>query len=83
MFDAKLAKTSPESAARTILRGVSRNRARTLIGADAKFLDLVVRVFGSGYQKLVVAGTTRAMPAPATPPAPAAAAIVTEMKSSA
>ncbi|MBE7188163.1 SDR family oxidoreductase [Jatrophihabitans endophyticus] len=86
MFDAKLAKTTPESAARTILRGVSRNRARTLIGADAKFLDLVVRVLGSGYQKLVVAGTSRAMPTAANPPAAAAAAAaesLTEMKSSA
>ena len=83
MFDAKLAKTTPESAARTILRGVARNRPRTLIGADAKFLDLVVRVLGSGYQKIVVAGTSRAMPTPVTPPAPASAATLTEMKSSA
>lgn len=86
MFDKKLAKTTPEAAARTILRGVSRNKARTLIGADAKFLDLVVRVLGSGYQKLVVAGTTRAMPAAANPPAAVAASAaesLTDMKTSA
>lgn len=83
MFDKKLAKTTPESAARTILRGVSRNRGRTLIGPDAKALDLLVRVLGAGYQKLVVKGTMRAMPTPATPPAPGPAATITEMKTSA
>ena len=86
MFDKKLAKTTPDAAARIILRGVARNKARTLVGADAKFLDLVVRVLGSGYQKLVVAGTTRAMPAAANPPAAAAtsaAESLTEMKTSA
>ena len=51
-FD-KVAMTSPEKAARIILDGVRRNRARVLVGPDAKVLDLVVRITGSGYQRLL------------------------------
>jgi NAD(P)-dependent dehydrogenase (short-subunit alcohol dehydrogenase family) len=54
---AKIARTSPEDAARTILRGVERNRARILIGADAHAIDAAPRVLGSSYQALNVAGT--------------------------
>lgn len=51
-FDKKLASTSPETAARVILEGVRKNKARVLIGADAKALDAIVRITGSGYQRL-------------------------------
>ena len=51
-FD-KVAMTSPDKAARIILDGVRRNRARVLVGPDAKVLDLVVRITGSGYQRLL------------------------------
>lgn len=51
-FDRKLAATTAEEAARVILEGVSKNRARVLIGKDAKVLDLLVRILGSGYQRL-------------------------------
>jgi short-subunit dehydrogenase len=54
---AKVARTSPEDAARTILRGVQRNRARILIGADAHVIDAAPRVLGSAYQTVNVAGT--------------------------
>ncbi len=50
-FD-KLARTTPERAAQIILDGVRKNRARVLVGADAKILDAIVRVTGSGYQRL-------------------------------
>lgn len=40
----KLFITSPQSAARTILRGVQRNRRRVLVGVDAHVLDLLVRL---------------------------------------
>lgn len=50
-FD-KLARTTPERAAQIILEGVSKNRARVLVGADAKILDAIVRITGSGYQRL-------------------------------
>lgn len=48
-----LAMTPPEKAARIILDGVRRNRARVLVGPDAKILDLIVRITGSGYQRLL------------------------------
>jgi NAD(P)-dependent dehydrogenase (short-subunit alcohol dehydrogenase family) len=53
---AKVARTTPESAARTIVRGVQRNSARILIGPDAYLIDAAPRVLGSGYQSLNVAG---------------------------
>jgi NADP-dependent 3-hydroxy acid dehydrogenase YdfG len=62
-FDKKLASTSPHKAARIILDGVRKNKARVLVGPDAKVLDLIVRVTGSGYQRLFSAVTARTMPA--------------------
>jgi NAD(P)-dependent dehydrogenase (short-subunit alcohol dehydrogenase family) len=54
LFDKRLASTSPQQAARTILEGVQKNRARVLIGTDARVVDLIVRVTGSGgYQRLL------------------------------
>ena len=58
-FD-KLARTSPEKAARIILGGVRKNKARVLVGPDAKILDVIVRITGSGgYQRLFTAVTAR------------------------
>jgi short-subunit dehydrogenase len=51
-FDKLLNTTTAESAARQILRAVERNQRRVLVGPDAKFLDKVVRLFGSWYQPL-------------------------------
>src|SRR3984893_603988 len=61
-FD-KLARTSPHKVARTILDGVRKNKARVLVGPDATLLDIVVRLTGSGYQRLFSAFVARAMPA--------------------
>ena len=55
----KVARTTPESAAATIVRGIERRRARILIGADARALDAMTRVLGSGYQSLVWRATKR------------------------
>ena len=62
-FDEKFARTSPEKAAQIILEAVRKNRARVLVGADAKVLDLIVRITGSGYQRLFSALASR-LPAP-------------------
>ncbi|TIC84572.1 SDR family NAD(P)-dependent oxidoreductase [Nocardioides sp. GY 10127] len=62
-FDKKLARTTPEDAAETILRGVERNRARVLVGADAHLLHLFSTALGSRYQDVVAAVARRAMPA--------------------
>jgi len=61
-FDKKLAKTTPERAAVIILDAVRKNKARVLVGADAKVLDVVVRLTGSGYQRLFASVVARAMP---------------------
>ncbi|MFC9897010.1 SDR family NAD(P)-dependent oxidoreductase [Nocardia sp. NPDC127579] len=53
-FD-RLAKTSPESAAKTMLKGIRKDRAQILIGADARFIALLPRLFGPGYQKIITA----------------------------
>jgi len=50
-FDTRLAKTSPQQAAKIILDGVRKNKARVLVGPDAQILDLLVRVLGAGYQR--------------------------------
>ncbi len=55
----QVARTSPEAAARIILRGVVRGRPRILVGADARALDLLQRVAGSGYQALVARSVKR------------------------
>jgi len=57
-FD-KLARTSPESAARQILMGVTRNRRRVLVGADATVIDLISRLPAGVSQRLVEKGATR------------------------
>ena len=62
MFDKKLAKTTPEKAARIILEAVHKNRARVLVGADAKVLDVLVRITGSGYQRLFAGMMGRMLP---------------------
>lgn len=61
-FDAKLAKTTATEAARVILRGVEKGHARILVGADAKALDVLVRLTGSGYQRVVATVARRIMP---------------------
>ncbi|MBV9514671.1 MAG: SDR family oxidoreductase [Mycobacteriaceae bacterium] len=61
-FDKRLASTSPQKAARTILDGVRKNKPRVLVGPDAKVLDIMVRLTGSGCQRLVSAVTARMMP---------------------
>lgn len=47
-FD-KLARTSAEQAAAQILKAVISNKRRLLIGADAKFIDKIQRLFPTGY----------------------------------
>jgi NAD(P)-dependent dehydrogenase (short-subunit alcohol dehydrogenase family) len=53
---ARIARTSPESAAKTIVRGVEHDKARILIGPDAYVFDAVPRVLGAGYQRLATTG---------------------------
>lgn len=49
----RIARTSPERAARTILRGMELHRPRILIGADAYAILGMERLLGARYQALV------------------------------
>jgi NADP-dependent 3-hydroxy acid dehydrogenase YdfG len=49
----RIARLTPEAAARIIIRGVENRRARILVGNDARALDALQRVTGSRYQELV------------------------------
>lgn len=51
-FD-RVARTSPTRAAQVILDGVAKGRVRVLIGADARAIDLLARIAGPRYQRLV------------------------------
>lgn len=62
VFDKKLANTSAPRAATIILNAVRKKKARVLVGPDAKVLDLVVRVTGSGYQRLFSGALSKALP---------------------
>ncbi|TPG36035.1 SDR family NAD(P)-dependent oxidoreductase [Mycolicibacterium hodleri] len=62
VFDKKLASTTPEKAAKVILDAVRKNKARVLVGADAKALDIIVRITGSGYQRLFSSMIAKALP---------------------
>jgi butyryl-CoA dehydrogenase len=57
-FD-RIARTTPEKAARQILTAVARNRRRALIGPDAKAIDLIARLPAGLYQRVLVAGARR------------------------
>ena len=60
LFDKKLARMSPDRAAEIIIDGMVAGKPRVIVGGDAKALDLLVRVLGSGYQRLVAAQAARA-----------------------
>jgi short-subunit dehydrogenase len=49
----KLARTTPQEAARRIVRGIERNDPRILIGWDARLLDLLQRLRPSTYWRLL------------------------------
>ncbi|EOD64391.1 SDR family oxidoreductase [Amycolatopsis vancoresmycina] len=51
----RIAHTTPEKAAQTILRGIERKSARILIGPDAYVIDAIPRVLGSAYQRPLAA----------------------------
>ena len=58
----KVAITSPQRAAQIIVRAVAKDRARVLPGPDAKLFDLIVRVTGSGYQRVFMPMNKRLLP---------------------
>ena len=61
LFDKKLAKTSAEAAAQVIVDGMLKDKARIVVGNDAKVLDAYVRVVGARYQSTVAKVAGRIM----------------------
>jgi NAD(P)-dependent dehydrogenase (short-subunit alcohol dehydrogenase family) len=55
----KLFMTTPDKAARQIIKAVQRNRRRALIGPDAKVIDLVSRLPAGLVQRAIVRGAAR------------------------
>lgn len=51
-FD-KMAITSPKKAAQVILKGAAKKKRRILIGADARFISIVSRLFPVRYAKVI------------------------------
>jgi len=63
----RVARTTPERAAQTILDGIRSNKLRILIGADAHLLDWVQRLLPARYMKVVAAVLARAAGRSAVP----------------
>lgn len=57
----RIARTTPEGAARTILRGVDRGKPRIFVGPDAYVLAALPRVLGARYEDLVAGMARRGM----------------------
>lgn len=47
------APTTADQAATIILKGVSKNRRRIIVGRDAKFIDFIARLFPNSYEKIL------------------------------
>src|ERR1700752_5256073 len=61
-FDRRLALHSSAMAAKTIVDGVRKGRARVVIGWEAKALDVLARVGGSSYQRVIAMAVARFFP---------------------
>lgn len=56
---ARRARTSPDAAARKILRAARRGKRRVLVGLDARLIDTAQRLLASWVQPLIVRATRR------------------------
>ncbi len=61
-FDKWLAIHSPEMAAATIIDGVGKGRPRVVVGWEAKTLDVLVRLIGPAYQRIIATAWATFMP---------------------
>ena len=61
-FDERLAKTTPDQAAKTILGAVTANRPRQLIGMDAHAVHWAGKLMGARYQDVFTTVAKRVMP---------------------
>jgi NADP-dependent 3-hydroxy acid dehydrogenase YdfG len=61
-FDKRLAIHSPEMAAEAIIDGVCKGRARVVIGWEAKALDVLARIIGPSYQRIIARAVAKFFP---------------------
>jgi hypothetical protein len=61
-FDSQLARTSADRAAELIVTGMLAGKPKIVVGADARALDLLVRLLGARYQGVLTAVTRRRVP---------------------
>ncbi len=61
-FEDKLARMTPEKAAKVILDGALSGKPRVLVGLDAHVLHQFARITGARYQDVIARVTARAMP---------------------
>jgi short-subunit dehydrogenase len=62
LFDEKLARMTPEKAAAIIVKGITKNQARVLVGADAHLVHTFGKLAGSRYQDVIAMGAKRVLP---------------------
>lgn len=61
-YDKYLLIHSPEMAAKTIVNGVEHGRARVVIGLEAKAVDVLARIIGPSYQRIMAATAAKFFP---------------------
>ncbi|CAN5665778.1 SDR family NAD(P)-dependent oxidoreductase [soil metagenome] len=66
LFDKKLARMTPERAAEIIIKGITKNQARVLVGIDAHALNALGKFTGSYYQDIVARASKKVLPAKTT-----------------
>jgi len=62
LFDEKLAKTTPQKAAKVILDGALSRKPRVLVGLDAHALHQFAKFVGARYQDVFAASAKKMMP---------------------
>ena len=62
LFDEKLAKMTPERAAEIIIKGITKNQARVLVGLDAHALHNFQKFTGSRYEDIIAVVSKRVLP---------------------
>jgi short-subunit dehydrogenase len=61
-FDKHMALHTPEMAAETIIDAVAKGRARVVVGWEAKALDVLSRIIGPAYQRIIAAAVSKFFP---------------------
>jgi NADP-dependent 3-hydroxy acid dehydrogenase YdfG len=61
-FDKHMAIHTPEMAAETIVNAVAKGRARVVVGWEAKALDVLARVIGPAYQRIIATAVSKFFP---------------------